>query len=180
MRVPTRLEAVRWLADEAQLTFVDGYPSTFVIQLLRLLAECPAHLPPSQAPLGPWIASRRADSLVLGAVSCAVVGEGPEGSLDGMGGPVGGLDGSAVTVGYEVAPTCEGQGYATEMLGLVCAHLLGQPDIVRICADTEVGHAASRRVMEKAGLSWRRDEVEARGGRTTTVAHYAVDRGPPR
>lgn len=180
MRVPTRLEALRWLADGAELTFVDGYPSTFAIQLFRLLAECPVDLPPSQAPLGPWIASHMADSLVLGAVSCAVVGEGPEGSAGTPGGPAGASGGTVVTVGYDVAPTCEGQGYATEMLRLVCAHLLGLPGMVRVCADTEVGHTASRRVMEKAGLSWQRDEMDVRDGRQTTLAHYALDRGTRR
>src|SRR5439155_26828744 len=131
LRVPTRSEAVRWLADGGELAFVEGYPSAFAVQLFRLLVECPAHLPSSEALLGPWIASRRADSLVLGAVSCGLVWTGPEGSADGSEGSVGGSEGSVVTVGYDVAPTCEGQGYATEMLRLVCAHLLAQPEIVR-------------------------------------------------
>lgn len=173
LRVPTRRQAVRCLAGRGELTFVEGYPSTFLTQLLRLLAECPVDLLPSQAELGPWIASRTADSLVLGAVSSAPMGNGPDG-------PDGSPGCSAVTVGFEVAPTCEGQGYATEMLRLVCAHLLGQPQIVRVCADTEVDHAASRRVMEKAGLSWRREEADMRGGRETMLVHYAVDRGPRR
>jgi RimJ/RimL family protein N-acetyltransferase len=66
------------------------------------------------------------------------------------------------------------------MLRLVCAHLLGQPGVVRVCADTEVDHIASRRVMEKAGMSWRRDDTYVRDGRETTLTHYAIDRGPQR
>jgi RimJ/RimL family protein N-acetyltransferase len=64
------------------------------------------------------------------------------------------------------------------MLRLVCAHLLGQPGVTRVCADTEAGHTASRRVMEKAGLTWQRDETECRDGRRSTVSHYALDRPP--
>ena len=154
--------------------FVDGYPSTFVVQLFRLLAECPADLPAPDVLLGPWIASCSAHDVVLGALSCALVQSVPEGSQGDSAVSVG----YAVTVGYDVAPSREGQGYATEMSRLVWAHLLAQPGIVRVCADTDAGHSASRRVMEKAGLSWRCDETEERDGRATTVAHYALDRGP--
>ncbi len=271
--MPTRSEAVRYLTGGAQFDFAEGYPSAFVVQLLRLLAECPADPPAPEVAIGPWIASRQADGVVVGAVSCAeVVGdeawqspsgsltaaEGPlevgageeaaRGPLDAVGvaaggvaavggstaevaasgvaaagGSVAGLEAAgvaasgvaaaggstaevaaaggsvaglevaggppgahvearegrverlAVTVGYDVASTCEGRGYATEMLRLVCAHLLAQPGVVRVCADTEADHQASRRVMEKAGLTWRRQETEARAGRATPVVHYALD-----
>lgn len=201
--MPTQLEAVRCLAGGADFDFAEGYPSAFVVQLLRMLAEFPAELQPAELvpaellpaellpaepragdgawpaiealpapepPLGPWIASRTADDVVLGAVSCATVEDGTEGAQSV----------SAVTVGYDVAPACEGRGYATEMLRLVCAHLLARPGITRVWADTEADHGASRRVMEKAGLTWRRDETVMHEGRQTTVVHYARDRVPGR
>jgi RimJ/RimL family protein N-acetyltransferase len=168
LRVPTRSQAARCLAGGAAFDFAEGYPSAFVVQLFRLLVEYPASLPAPGTLLGPWVAFLGADDTVVGAVSCAVVDDGPGGAQSA----------SAVTVGYDVAPACEGRGYATEMLRLVCDHLLAQPGIERVCADTEAGHAASRRVMEKAGFTWRRDETDVRDGRTTTVAHYALDRAP--
>jgi RimJ/RimL family protein N-acetyltransferase len=177
--VPTRAAAVRILAGHPEVTYAEGYPSAFVVQLLGMLAHYPPDLPPGDGGLGPWIAFRRADNAVVGAVSCALVHEGPvcsssvtEGFESASGNPGWAC---AVTVGYDVAPACEGRGYATEMVRLVCAHLLAQPGIARVCADTEVGHTASRRVMEKAGLTWRRDETHVRDGVATVIVHYARD-----
>lgn len=186
--MPTPSQAARTLAGGAEFDFAEGYPSAFVVQLFRLLAEFPVDLssvggaasvegaPPAgdrasdtEPLLGPWIASCGADGRVVGALSCAPVFDRTEGSQSI----------SAVTVGYDVAPSCEGRGYATEMMRLVCAHLLAQPGVVRVCAETEADHGASRRVMEKAGLTWRSDETDVRDGRTVTVVHYALDRTPP-
>lgn len=178
MRVPTPSQAARSLAGHAEFDYAEGYPSAFVVQLFRLLAEYPDELPPLPTALGPWIAARTADGAVLGALSCSLVGAGPDASAAGTEGSGGRSGGFTVSVGYDVAPGCEGQGYATEMVRLVCDHLLGQPGVVRVCADTEADHTASRRVMEKAGMSRRRDETVVRNGRERTVVYYAIDRCP--
>lgn len=179
--MPTRSQALRSLAGLPEFTFAEGYPSAFVVRLLRLLAECPVEAETTGV-LGPWMVDCGVGEVVLGAVSCAWVvddADAPVGLARASESALGVSGGSMVTVGYEVAPSREGQGYATEMLRLVCGHLLAQPGIARVCADTEADHAASRRVMEKAGLTWRRDEAECRDGREVTIAHYAVD-GPVR
>jgi RimJ/RimL family protein N-acetyltransferase len=165
LRPLTAAEAERALAGSGELAYVEDYPSTFATEVLRLVAAYPpddGREGPAEPPLGPWAIVRLTDETVIGTVSCA--------RMD---------DPSAVTVGYEVAPSCQGQGYATEALGLAVQHLLAQPEVWRVCADTTTDHVASRRVMEKAGLRWLRDEVETLEGREVTLAHYAVDREPP-
>jgi RimJ/RimL family protein N-acetyltransferase len=142
--------------------FVDGYPSAFATQVLRLVALYPAHDQPTgtgTADLGPWLVSRCADGAVIGTLSCARSAEAGE-----------------VSVGYDIARSCRGEGYATEALGAAVEHLLGLPEIERVCAETLTDHTASRRVMEKAGLCWRHDEVVEQDGHEVTLAHYAIER----
>jgi RimJ/RimL family protein N-acetyltransferase len=165
LRPLTAPEAERALAGSGELTFVEDYPSTFATEVLRLVAAYPPELAadePTKPPLGPWAIVRRSDDAVVGTLSCARMDED-----------------TAVTVGYEVAPSCQGRGYATEALGLAVEHLLSQPEVLRVCADAAADHVASRRVMEKAGLLWQRDQVETLDGREVTLAHYAIDRVPP-
>jgi [ribosomal protein S5]-alanine N-acetyltransferase len=61
-----------------------------------------------------------------------------------------------VEVGYAVAADSWGRGLATEMASALVDHAFahGLADLV---AYTEPGHAASRRVMKKAGFSYERD-----------------------
>ncbi len=159
MLVPlTSFDAQRLLAGLGGRAFVECYPSTFATQMLRLVAQFPGE----DEALGPWLITRRCDDVVVGVMSCAWMAE---------------L--ATVTVGYEVAPSCQGQGYATEALRTLVEHLLARPEVSRVCADTLVDHVASRRVMVKAGLRWQRDDVEEKDGRKITLAHYAIDRTSP-
>lgn len=124
--------------------------------MLRLAATYPDG---AGGGFGPWLMVRRSDDAVVGVLRCSPV------------------DGSeAVAVGYEVARCVRGQGYATEALQEVVGHLLRLPGVSRVWADTRSRHTASRRVMEKAGLSWRHDVIESVEGRRLVRAHYAIDR----
>ncbi len=72
--------------------------------------------------------------------------------LDRYDGPVGaityvGREDDALLLGYEIANEHRNQGYATEALRAV----LDQAT-VRVIAETDADHTASRRVMEKAGM----------------------------
>lgn len=158
LRVPTAPDARSLLDDAGEPVFVEGYPSAFAAQTLRLLVEFPEHDEGPTEPLGPWLAVRRADGMAVGLLSCV--------RMD---------DPAAVTVGYEIAPACMGLGYATEALQTLVRHLIGLPGITSVCADTTADHGASRRVMEKAGMRWQRDVVERLDGRDVTFAHYAID-----
>lgn len=167
IRPLTAGEAERSLSDEStpdRLTFVDDYPSAVATEILRLVALYPmtGQQSDSWSDLGPWLVVRQLDEVVIGTVSCARTAE-----------P------STVTVGYDFARSCWGSGYATETLGAVLEHLLSVPEVWRVCAETSVDHTASRRVMEKAGLRWQRDETELEDGREVKVAHYAIDRPAP-
>jgi [ribosomal protein S5]-alanine N-acetyltransferase len=60
-------------------------------------------------------------------------------------------DGS-VEVGYAIYPEHEGHGYATEATGALVEWALTQPGVQRVVATIPLGHGASRRVAEEAGL----------------------------
>ncbi|MGZ6177316.1 MAG: GNAT family N-acetyltransferase [Vulcanimicrobiaceae bacterium] len=78
-----------------------------------------------------------------------------------------------VEVGYAIKPVYWNNGYATEMtLGVLAAgfEVLSLPRIVAI---TQPANAASRRVMEKSGLTYDR-EILFRDG--TPRVRYSIDR----
>jgi RimJ/RimL family protein N-acetyltransferase len=167
LRTLTAADAERILAgtDENRPAFADEYPSAFATQVLRLVALYPAidqETGDDTPNLGPWLLVRRSDDAVIGTISCARTADPVE-----------------VSVGYDLAPSCWGEGYATEALGAAIEHLLGQPDIGRVVAEATIDHAASRRVMEKCGMRWLRDEVAEFDGREVKLAQYAIERPEP-
>jgi RimJ/RimL family protein N-acetyltransferase len=58
----------------------------------------------------------------------------------------------AVTVGYGLAASARGHGYATEALRALAAWALEQPEVNRVEADTTHANLPSQRVMERAGM----------------------------
>lgn len=60
-------------------------------------------------------------------------------------------DGS-VTVGYGLAPSARGQGYATEALRAIIDWSLNVAGVLRVKADTTHENRASQRVIERAGM----------------------------
>lgn len=59
---------------------------------------------------------------------------------------------ATVGVGYVIARSHQGKGYATEALRAVIDWAFRQPSVYRVNASTDVDNIASRRVMEKAGM----------------------------
>lgn len=57
-------------------------------------------------------------------------------------------------LGYYVAEAYWGRGIATEAVRLLCAHVFGSTDILRIFAEPFADNAASCRVLEKAGFQY--------------------------
>ena len=167
LRTLTAHQAEQMLAGTApdRPVFVDGYPSAFATQVLRLVALYPSidqRTAPDAPDLGPWLLVRRAGGVVIGTISCART-----------------TDPAELTVGYDIARSCWGEGYATEALVAVVKHLLALPGIRRVSAETRTDHLASRRVMEKAGMRWQHDEIAEHDGREVKLAHYAIDRVAP-
>jgi RimJ/RimL family protein N-acetyltransferase len=61
--------------------------------------------------------------------------------------------GERLTVGYLIKPDAWGRGYATEIAIASVAHAFGGLAIDHVYASVQSTNAASRRVLEKAGLS---------------------------
>lgn len=61
--------------------------------------------------------------------------------------------GGEVEIGYGFGPQHRGQGYATEAVQALTLHLLAQPGIRAVTAQTAVGNRASERVLEKVGFA---------------------------
>jgi 4a-hydroxytetrahydrobiopterin dehydratase len=134
-----------------------GYPSRFSLEVLEMVAGV---RPGGAGGFGPWFMVRKTDGAVVGEIGA-------------------GLDGGTAQVGYMVVEPSWGQGYATEALRALLAHLLADPRVDRVRADTLVGHAASRRVMEKAGmrlLGQRTGEVD---GEPAELVVYEAAAGDP-
>lgn len=62
------------------------------------------------------------------------------------------LRGSAVSYGYVLARRAWGRGCASEILSCLVRHALAHPAIFRTEAFCDARHAASARVMERAGM----------------------------
>ena len=67
-----------------------------------------------------------------------------------------------VEIGYGVAPSARGQGFATQAVRLLLRRAFDVPEVKCVSAETAVDNPASRRVVEKAGFSHigRRDTLE--------------------
>jgi RimJ/RimL family protein N-acetyltransferase len=140
---PIRRDQARVLLDgrvPTGLVFAEGYPSRFSLEVMQLIVEGDR-----LGPYGPYFMVRKADGAVIGELGCAVEGDSDTGE-----------------VGYSVIEPCWGQGYASEALRALLEHVLAMPGISRVIAQAPVGHVASRRVMEKAGmrLLGRREGIE--------------------
>jgi ribosomal-protein-alanine N-acetyltransferase len=114
------------------VVFAPGYPSQFSLEAMDLMAGARAA---EARGFGQFFMVRKADDAVIGEIG---------GSLD--------AEAATVHVGYTVVEPCWGQGYATEALRALLAHLSADARVRRVVAEAPLGHAASRRVMEKAGM----------------------------
>jgi RimJ/RimL family protein N-acetyltransferase len=127
------------------VVFAPGYPSQFSLEVMDMVAGARAG---QAGGFGPYFMVRKADRAVVGEIGAHLLAA-----------P------ATAQVGYSVVEPCWGQGYATEALRALLAHALADPGVHRVVAETLVGHVASRRVMEKAGMrlhGHRTGEVDGR------------------
>ena len=120
----------------------------------------------------PFFMVRNADNAVVGEIGCSV-------------------DNASATgqVGYTVVEPFWGRGYATDGLRALLRHVLAEPGIRRVVAQTMVEHTASRRVMEKAGMRYYGQRVGTEHGESVDLVVYealasstdpdATSDGPP-
>jgi RimJ/RimL family protein N-acetyltransferase len=138
------------------LALAPGYPSQFSLEVMEMVAGARPGAPDGD---GPWFMVRKADDAVVGEI---------------------GADqrGTTAQVGYTVVEPSWGQGYATEALRALLAHLLADPRVDRVVAETLVGHTASRRVMEKAGMRLHGRRVGEVDGEQAELVVYEVLANP--
>ncbi|MET9366019.1 GNAT family N-acetyltransferase [Streptomyces sp. NPDC006632] len=70
-----------------------------------------------------------------------------------------------VEVGYDLAESVRGRGYATEALRALSAWALAQPDVQTVYATTDEDNTASQRVLTRAGYHRIGDTPRPIGGR---------------
>lgn len=139
------------------LKFGEGYPTPMALEVADLLAGART----AEAPgFVSYFMMRKADGRVIGEIG------GSPGAGDGH-----------FTVGYGVSAAVEGKGYTTEALrGLLAA--LFAAGVTRVEADTFVGHTASRRVMEKAGMRFVEEFEREEDGAPARLVLYRADHSP--
>ena len=154
LRPKTREEALISLGGgtPAGLTYAEGYPDQNALEALQRfvsgrLTETPAFI------------IRRAEGDVIGGIGYWF----PSGPR-------------RPSVGYDVAEALRGRGYATEALRGLLVFLLGQPGIEAVEADALVSNIASRRVMEKAGMTHFDTRPGEDEGRPVTLVYYEARR----
>lgn len=114
----------------------------------------------SEHGFGPWAVLEKATGRWIGRIGLNLLADWP------------GRD--KWEIGYELIPAAWGNGYATEGARRAIRFAWEETPLERIVSVTVPDHLASRRVMEKAGMTLR-GEVDWRG---TTVVWYAIDRSP--
>jgi RimJ/RimL family protein N-acetyltransferase len=135
------------------VVFASGYPSPFSLEVMDLVAG-----PRSAKATGPsFFIVRKADDAVVGEIGY---------HLD--------ADSSMAQVGYSLVEPCWGRGYATDALRALLMHLRAEVGVRRVVAETLVGHTASRRVMEKAGMHQCGARVGEVDGETMELVVYEL------
>jgi RimJ/RimL family protein N-acetyltransferase len=158
-----RLRLRRLTPDDAgHLLTLDGDPAVmrFLDSELKTLADIESRVLPDlatrhqhyPADVGYWAAQTRADGQFLGWAGLRPVQPGPAPMVHWA-------DSSDVTtlsLGYRLRRSAWGHGYATEAARLLIRRAFAHPAVQEIVATTMAVNAASRRVMEKAGLRYDR------------------------
>jgi RimJ/RimL family protein N-acetyltransferase len=155
LRPVTRQDALAASRGEAPegLTYSEGYPDENARQALERAISSPGR------ESGGFSIIRRAESEIIGGIGYWFPA-GPK----------------RPSVGYDVVEHLRNQGYATEALKGLLGYLLARPGIDAVEADTLESHVASRRVMDKAGMTHfdtRQAEVD---GQPATLVYYEIRR----
>ncbi|WP_406457834.1 GNAT family N-acetyltransferase [Streptomyces sp. NBC_00876] len=130
-------------------SWAPGYPSPGDrAAATRFLGACADIGDPS--PFGSYEIARREDGLVIG-------GMGFHGAPDAQG---------HVTIGYGLAPSARGMGYASEALRALL-HFARDRGVVCVHGDTDLDNIASQRVMTAAGMHLVDEDAQ--------LKHYRID-----
>ena len=157
LRPITREEAVTLLEGETPpgLTFAEGYPSEFSREVIDIFVGARAD---EATGFTPWHIVRRDEGDLIGSI-------GWSSSQSGR-----------AVVGYEIVEPLWGHGYASEALVGLIEYLFSHPGVDLVQADTFESHVASRRVMEKAGMTLVDTRTESVDGEDAVLVFYEIRR----
>ena len=157
LRPITREEAGTLLKGETppELTFAEGYPSEFSREVIDIFVGGRAD---AASGFTPWHIIRRDEGDLIGSI-------GWSSSQSGR-----------AVVGYEIVQPLWGHGYASEALSGLIEYLFSRPGVDVVQADTFESHVASRRVMEKAGMTLVDTRTESVDGEDAVLVFYEIRR----
>ena len=118
-----------------------GYPAEADLAVARLVVE--GHWAVGE--WGPWQIRERRSGLLIGGVGF----KGAPREVDGI-----------VEIGYGLAESARGQGFATEAVQALTAYGLGR-GAATVVAQTDAGNVASERVLERCGFSLRERDTDS-------------------
>ena len=113
------------------------------------------------APGGPYGGTRDACRMIVKAAEGGVYQPGwgafaivrlEDGAAIGGVGFHGPPDAGSVEIGYDLAESARGRGFATEAVRLLTAHALAVPGVTRVLAHTDPANTASQAVLLRAGF----------------------------
>ncbi len=136
------------------IAFADGYPSKLSLEVMDILAGPRAATADGDG-FNPCFVVRKSDGAVVGEIGYSLVE-------------------STARLGYAIVEPCQRRGYASDALRALMASLSHDPRVQRITAETLVGHEASRRVMEKAGMRLREERLGEVDGEVVEVVVYEL------
>lgn len=157
MRLITPDEAREIHANRAPvgLNFAPGYPTPGAREVMDLyVGERTGEVPPG---FTPFFMVRKSDGVVIGEIGYTTAEEQ-----------------MVATAGYGVTPSCEGQGFTTEAMTGLIQHCFAL-GFGTVRADTTADHIASRRVMEKSGMTFLEQIEREEDGALATIVVYAID-----
>ena len=112
--------------DLPDVRTVPDYPTEFSAGMAPLVG--------AGSPLGPWLIHRASDGVAVGDIGGAFTGPGQ------------------VEIGYAVASSVQGRGYASAAVTALVAYARADPRIEVLVGHTPLDRPASGRVLRKAGF----------------------------
>ena len=151
---PDEGHLIRESRQPAGLTFAEGYPGEFSLEVMDLFVGDRAA---ETVNFDPWFIIRKEHKDIIGEI--------------GFSTPLG-LH--RPTVGYDIVEPLWGNGYASEALEGLLTYLFTLPHVEAVEADTFDHHIASRRVMEKAGMNQFDSRTQEVDGEEQTLVFYEI------
>ncbi len=139
------------------VVFAEGYPSEFSREVMDILAGPRAATADGRG-FNPSFVARKEDGVVVGEIGYSLSSSEP----------------GTAQLGYSIVEPCQGRGYATDALRALIASLRADAGVRRIMAETLASHVASRRVMEKAGMTLCDERLGEVDGELVEMVVYEV------